>query len=293
MTKKVYDLSKWNIITSYDAIAKEVDGVIIRCGYRGNATGKLTMDPTYIEKITELYKRGVPVGIYFFTTAITEFEAREEAVFAIKLAENLNIDLSFPIMVDSEYAKSDHNGRSDKLSNANRTNILLAFINQCHESGYEAAIYSSDAWFVQKLDYNKLKGIKKWVARYGNKPSRATDTMIGWQKTNESSSAGIRGNVDENEWYADINKAAAKYTAPIVEDVKEVVVELKEGKEIVLKDCPLYSSSASNKVVRKISGKYYIWSAKKILGRVRITNDPKNIGVASKVTGWIKVEDIK
>jgi len=288
---KVYDLSKWNPITSYDAVAKEVDGVIIRCGYRGNSTGKLTMDPTYIEKITEFNKRGVPVGIYFFSTAINEFEAREEAVFAIKLAENLNIKLSFPIIVDTEYGNKDHTGRSDGLSKADRTTIILAFISQCRELGYEAAIYSSDSWFVQKLDYSRIKGIKKWVARYGNKPIRATDSMIGWQKSNTSTSAGISGCVDENEWYDDIDVKSSVYVAPPVEEeVKEVV--LTAGMEINLVDCPLYSTSATSKVANTISGTYYIWSEKKILNRIRITNSIENVGVSAKVTGWINVDCI-
>lgn len=290
--KKVYDLSKWNTVTNYDAIAREVDGVIIRCGFRGNSTGKLTMDSTYIEKITELNKRNVPVGIYFFTTAITEFEAREEATFAIKLAENLGIKLSFPVIVDSEYCNTAHNGRSDKLTKLQRTNILLAFIDQCHSMGYEAAIYSSDAWFVQKLDYNKIKDVKKWVARYGSRPSKATDNMIGWQKTSESTSNGIKGRVDENEWYVDIDKSASVYTSTVTE---EIVVEktFNEGQEIKLENCPLYSSSATNKVAKKISGTYYIWSAKKILGRIRITTSDKNVGNAAKITGWISIDDIK
>ena len=291
--KKVNDFSKWNEIKDYNLVSKAIDGSIIRCGYRGNKTRKLTMDDTYIEKITELNKRKVPVGIYFFSTAITELEAREEAVFAVKLAENLHIDLSFPIMIDTEYCNKEHNGRSDKLSKSDRTNIILSFIDQCNDMGYEAAIYASESWFTNQLDYNKIKNIKKWVAKYGSKP-KTIDNMIGWQKTSSATCSGVNGRVDESEWYVDINKAAALYTVPVTESKNETPQkELKEGEEVTLNDCPLYSSSASNKVVKKISGKYYIWSAKKILNRIRITTSEKNVGVASKITGWICIDDIK
>ena len=291
----VYDFSKWTPFINYDVAAKEMNGAIIRCGFRGNKTGKLTMDDNYIKNITELNKRKVPVGIYFFTTAITEAEAREEAVYAIKLAENLNINLSFPIIIDTEYCNKEHNGRSDKLGKTERTNIVLAFINQCHSMGYEAAIYTSESWFTQKLDYSKLKGIKKWVAKYSSsKPTKITDTVIGWQKTDSATLKGIKSNVDQSEWYVPIEKSAAIYIEKKEEVVKEEKqIELKDGQMVTLENCPLYSSSVSNKVVRNISGNYFIWASKKILNRVRITTTKENVGIASKITGWISVDCIK
>ena len=50
--------------------------------------------------------------------------------------------------------------------------------------------------------------------------------MIGWQKSNTSTSAGISGCVDENEWYYDIDIKSSIYVAPPVEEeeVKEVVL---------------------------------------------------------------------
>lgn len=70
----------------------------------------------------------------------------------------------------------------------------------------------------------------------------------------------------------------------------------EKGRKITLKNVNLYPNSATKKVSRVISGKYYIYDGKNFLGRYRITNAAKNVGkkpVGSYVTGYIKKSDIK
>lgn len=54
--------------------------VIIRIGYRGyGAAGNLVKDPMFEEHFTNARNAGLKVGVYFFTQAVNEAEAQEEA----------------------------------------------------------------------------------------------------------------------------------------------------------------------------------------------------------------------
>ena len=67
--------------------------------------------------ITGAKGAGLRVGIYFFSQAITEAEAVEEASMAVKLANQYGINM--PIAIDSEYAAGGR-GRADGLSKSAR-----------------------------------------------------------------------------------------------------------------------------------------------------------------------------
>ena len=74
------DVSKWNKEIDWQAVADSgVDFAIIRCGYRGSSTGALVEDPYFKKNIEGAEAAGIKVGIYFFTQAVNEKEAVEEA----------------------------------------------------------------------------------------------------------------------------------------------------------------------------------------------------------------------
>lgn len=281
-TKKVIDLSKWNPVNDYEKASKEIEGVIIRCGYRGLSNGTLTKDPLFKTHITSFGKLGVPVGIYFFTTAINAAEAREEADYAISLVKALGIELAFPIAIDTEYSNNTHTGRSDNLSVEDRTAAVIAFCQRVKEKGYEPMIYASDSWFKYRLNYEDIKGYKKWVADYSGSPEFATYNMIAHQY-GKATINGIAKPVDDNYWYGDIK-------GKVEEDNNSVV--LTSGAKIELKNINCYTSSTTTKVSSSKTGTYYIWSEVVRSGRIRITNKKENVGKSGAITGWVNVDDI-
>lgn len=70
-------------------------------------------------------------------------------------------------------------------------------------------------------------------------------------------------------------------------DGKLVYTPNSSAKKLELKDVPLFISSTAKEEAKKISGIYYLWSSEVINGRVKITNNEKNVGVSGQVTGWI------
>ena len=75
------DVSKYQSGLDWNKIKKSgVSFVIIRIGYRGyGAEGKLVKDPMFEEHFTNARNAGLKVGVYFFTQAVNEAEAQEEA----------------------------------------------------------------------------------------------------------------------------------------------------------------------------------------------------------------------
>ena len=205
MAYKVIDMSKYNIVSNYASLATAVDGVIIRSGYRSYKAGTLTEDPLFKTHIEGCVKNNIPIGIYFFTTAVNTEEAKQEAEFAVNLIKNYK--LSFPIFVDTEMSNNNHNGRSDSLNKVVRTSCIVAFCERVKQLGYEAGIYASDSWFVSQLEFDRVKGYNLWVASYSKAPVRVSN-YVGWQFSSNQSAPGVNGRVDMSHWYVEIGKKA-------------------------------------------------------------------------------------
>lgn len=191
------DVSKWNGDIDWDKVkADGVEFVMIRCGYRGTTMGSLIEDPNFLMNIRGAKAAGLDVGVYFFTQAINEVEAVEEASMVIALCEGYELD--YPVMIDSEGAGG--NGRADSLDVETRTKVCKAFCETIENAGYEAGVYASRSWYNANLEVNKLEKYRIWLAEY-----RSTPLYSGyydmWQYTSKGKVDGIEGNVDLNISY--------------------------------------------------------------------------------------------
>ena len=168
--------------------------VIIRCGYRGSAEGTLVVDPKYESNIKGASAAGLKVGVYFFTQAINEVEAVEEASMVLDLVKNYK--LSYPIFLDVEGS----GGRGDKIDKATRTAVCKAFCQTIQNSGYTAGIYANKSWLESKIDADSLSAYKIWLAQYAAAPTYKGRYNI-WQYRSTGNVSGISGNVDMNISY--------------------------------------------------------------------------------------------
>ncbi|MBP5197786.1 MAG: glycoside hydrolase family 25 protein [Lachnospiraceae bacterium] len=191
------DVSKWNGDIDWDKVKNDgVNFAIIRIGYRGSVTGALVEDPYFKANIDGAKQSKVDTGIYFFTQAVNEVEAVEEASAVLNLLGDKKID--YPIFIDTEGAGG--NGRADGLDKEMRTKVCEAFCRTIENAGYTAGVYASRNWFNNNLDTSKLEKYKIWLAEYRSVP------LYGgyydcWQYTSKGSVDGIKGRVDLNLWY--------------------------------------------------------------------------------------------
>lgn len=189
------DVSKWNGSIDWNAVKNSgVSYVIIRCGYRGSTAGALIEDPKYRTNIQGASAAGLKVGVYFFTQAINEIEAVEEASMVLSLVKGYNI--SYPIFLDVESS----GGRADKIDKATRTAVCKAFCQTIKNSGYVSGVYANKTWFNSYIDAGQLGAYRIWLAQYAAQPTYSGRYDI-WQYSSKGKVGGISGNVDMNLSY--------------------------------------------------------------------------------------------
>ena len=190
------DVSKWNGSIDWSQVRNSgVKFVIIRCGYRGSSTGALIEDPKFRSNIKGAKAAGLSVGAYFYTQAVNEVEAVEEASMAIGLCSGYGLNL--PIFLDVEHS----GGRGDGIDAGTRTAVCKAFCNTVRNSGYGAGIYANKVWLTSYMHASQLTGYKIWLAQYAATPTYTATRYDYWQYTSKGSVAGISGNVDMNIKY--------------------------------------------------------------------------------------------
>ena len=170
--------------------------VIIRIGYRGYETGALVLDSMFESHLAGAKAAGLKTGVYIFSQAINEEEAREEAFACAYVLNGRSLD--YPVYFDSEYSTSSHTGRADNLSKAERTACAVAFCEELKKYGYEPGVYASTSWFQNHLDLSALQGYRIWNAHYGvSAPSIDCDMWQGscTGKLSGVSSSGVDLNI--------------------------------------------------------------------------------------------------
>lgn len=189
------DISKHNGTVDWNAVKNAgVEFVILRCGYRGSASGVLVEDEKFRTNIKGATAAGLKVGIYFFSQAVNEMEAVEEASLTLSLIKGHKI--SYPVYIDVEAA----NGRADGLSAAERTKVVRAFYETIRDSGYTAGVYSNKNWFAEKMDTGAFGNYRIWLAQYTESPTY-TGRYEMWQYSSRGTIPGIKGDVDLNICY--------------------------------------------------------------------------------------------
>ena len=190
------DVSKYQGNIDWGAVAASgINFAIIRVGYRGSSSGALVQDPYFKKNISGATKAGIKVGLYFFTQAVNEAEAVEEASMAMSLASGYKV--TYPIFIDTESASG---GRANGLSKSARTAVVKAFCQTVRNGGYKAGVYASKSWYANQLNASALNGYCIWVAQY-NSSCTYSGKYDMWQYSSKGSVSGIKGNVDMNISY--------------------------------------------------------------------------------------------
>lgn len=220
--RKLIDISQFNNVKDWAKVKKAGYPVIIRIGYRGSKTGIITYDPKYKEYRKACEDNGIEHSFYFFPCSITVSEAHEEARFIINEVKNSGI--KSPVWLDSEVVQRDKSGRSDKLSQAKRTEMLKVICEDLLEAGIPCGIYASRSWLYNNIDMDDIPSdaVKNtWVAEYGVTMTKYTKYFAMWQFSSKESVSGISGNVDMSNQYLDFWMTIDGEKVEEVKDTKE------------------------------------------------------------------------
>ncbi len=183
--------------------ASGVEYAIIRVGFRGyGAAGTIVLDEYFHSNIQAALKAGLKVGVYFFSQAITEDEAIEEAEFLLN--EIKGYDISFPVVYDPEDISGD-TARTDGLSGEQITSQCIAFCERIKEAGYTPMIYANKRWTLTRIDLTRLTAYDLWLAAYVDAPD-IPYLFTMWQYSATGKVDGVNGDVDLNISFKDYSK---------------------------------------------------------------------------------------
>lgn len=226
--------------------ASGVDFVMVRVGYRMDESREIVADSNARYNMQEAQKNGVKLGAYFFSTAVSEEEAKEEADWTADYISQYQI--TYPVAFDCEGFEREGSAQYG-LSAAQRTDIAVAFLNRIYERGYTPMFYSSmnemtgDAkWETSRIE----KNYRIWVSQYPSAPYPQTEkSSYGgvhamWQYTNRGTVAGIGQPVDVNIAYFGYEGTAGAQSEEAPEeaqaDVEALMPFTQVDEEVTAKD---------------------------------------------------------
>ena len=201
------DVSRYQNMIDWDQVAASgVQFDMIRIRYRPQATGILNEDHYATYNLQEAQRVGLKVGAYFFSAAVNEAEAVEEAVFTANMIDKYKI--TFPVAFDCEGFR-DATSRQYGLGKEVRTLLAVKFLDTIAARGYTPMFYASRNEMTDNRDWdmNILNKYKVWVSQYPAEPfpitpaSSYAGVQAMWQYTSKAAIPGIVGNVDMNVSY--------------------------------------------------------------------------------------------
>ncbi len=189
------DVSDYNHEIDWAAVANDgVQFAILRAGYRGYTEGGLFEDGQFLANLKGARENRIPVGAYFFSSAVSTLEAQEEAHFVLDLLDGA--PLEYPIVYDQEQVP-DSAGRANTLASSQYTANAKAFCETVTAAGYQAMIYGNKH-YLSLLNLEELSSYPLWYAEYGvSEPTGHYDFTM-WQYTDAGTVSGIENGVDLN-----------------------------------------------------------------------------------------------
>ncbi len=178
----------------WNAVAESgVEFAMIRVGYRGNDKGRISLDSNFEANITGATEAGLPVGVYFYSKAVTDTEAEEEANFVLEQIRPYQ--MTYPVAIFWEYDRKD-SGEVDEKSRTVRCNgdqvtgFIQTFLKKIKTVGYKTAFYADKKMGYESLDLSRLTEHDMWYAEYQPAPSFYYDYKM-WQYTKDGEVPGI------------------------------------------------------------------------------------------------------
>ncbi len=194
--KFVIDVSQHQGTINWNTVKDKIDGAIIRCGYGDDLPEQ---DDTQARNLSECERLGIPHGVYLYSYATTEAQAKSELAHVLRLIKGHKFEL--PIFIDVE-----ESGTEQFAPRACRV-----VCEGLKKAGYIPGVYSSLSWWNSCL--TEIKEYTRWVAHWNPTCGYTGDYLI-WQY-GTSKVDGINGEVDANYYYGDFGTKINSLTTPI------------------------------------------------------------------------------
>jgi GH25 family lysozyme M1 (1,4-beta-N-acetylmuramidase) len=217
MPNIIMDVSRWQGRIDWDKVKASglVSGVMLRA--LGNSAkdkpSKPYIDPTFERNYRECQRLGIPVGVYYYSKAVTTSEADTELALLRKVLTGKTVQLPVAVDIEDTYVQAP-------LDKQTLTDIAAHALGTVERWGFYAMLYTG-LYFGQTNLYMGGAALKKydvWLAQYPKDKTKTkpedkpkTDFAFGmWQYTSIANVPGVSGNVDLSHAYKDYAKIIAK-----------------------------------------------------------------------------------
>ena len=196
------DVSRHNGKFDFPRAMKE--GVRFAVLKGGGADDGYYVDGRFVSNYETCVSLGLPVGVYWFSAAKTEDEARKEARwFFDRCLKDRVFDL--PVYIDVE------DRRMLSLGKEKLTNVIAAWCEELENNGFFVGIYSSLSVFRSSVVDERLLSYTHWVAQWYDECTYAHPEVLGlWQfggETNVIRTNKVAGKLcDQDYMYIDFPK---------------------------------------------------------------------------------------
>ena len=225
--KKGIDVSYANRYIDWSEAKKDINFAIIRSSFGSDLPSQI--DSFFYQNANGCVKNNIPFGTYHFAYFIDEKTARNEADFAIRLANEYKDKVKF-IALDIEEDSERYAQRVG--ANPNWTKCAITFLERIKAAGYVPVLYSNQSWLQNKLDYSKFKNYKLWYAAPGASSPKYSCAV--WQYSWNGRISGMSGDVDMNHCYDEslisINKPSNTSSNSTKMTIDQLAKEVIAGK---------------------------------------------------------------
>ena len=142
------DLSYWNVggtNLDYDRVdfnklkASGCEFIILRIGYETSTTSSITVDLAFHEYYKRARAAGIPLGLYFYSYALSYDAAAADARWVMDYIEQYDMYFEYPIYLDMETEAQTGSSTTKATKNA----ICLGWCETLEARGYYPGIYSA------------------------------------------------------------------------------------------------------------------------------------------------------
>ncbi|MBD5494050.1 MAG: hypothetical protein HDR12_06660 [Lachnospiraceae bacterium] len=191
------DISKHDGTVNFERLKSDgIDYVMIRLGARGYSTGQISLDDNFVENMDAAVKAELNIGVYFYSQAINQEEAIQEAYFVIQNLEPYRAHINFPVAFYMENITNDK-ARIDGLSRSDKTLITATFLEAIKAAGYIPMVYGNKEWLIKNVDLTTLQNYDVWLSQDEDTPDYPYLYTM-WQYTTTGTVNGITGDASIN-----------------------------------------------------------------------------------------------
>lgn len=274
------DVAKYQGMIDWKKVAESgIDFAMIRVGYRTMESGDIKEDEMARYNMQEAAANGIKIGVYFFSTAITEGEARREAEWVADFIEGYPI--TYPVAYDCEGFNKQTN-RHYALTKEERTELAMVFMDRIYELGYTPMFYGAKNELTDDLKWETSildKRYKIWVSQYADiEKTDYAGAFCMWQRSCTGSVSGISGDVDLNVAYFGYENAAD----PMGEPAAKVTVSVADTMDFIETDEIVTAKNMTN--LRDVPSQGEDSTVK-----VKLSNGERAARIGISKTGWSKL----